>query len=153
MWRNHNNITRNRPHNNNTNHLFNNNPCIKIFSNKTNNGLTNRQGEDAEDEQDEDEHKADTDVANNNIIEGRILHINLHITQVKVDTNNNTNRLSTHTIPTPQKYSLTTIIAGPTATIYLMTIIVAPVSNQQYATYGPQPKPAHVEEVPEINIK
>ena len=122
-WRNHNNITRNRPHNNNTNHIFNNNLRINIFSNKTNNGLTNRQGEDAEDEQDADKHKADTDVANNNI--------NLHITQVKVDTNNNTNRLSTHTIPTPQKGLLTKIISGPTATISLMPIIAAPVSNQQ----------------------
>ena len=68
-WRNHNNITHNRSHNNNINHLFNNNRRINIFSNKTNNGLTNRQGEDAEEEQDAGAHKADTDVAINNIIE------------------------------------------------------------------------------------
>ena len=99
--------------------------------NHTNNVHTKRQGEDTEDEQDADAHKADTDVAHNNMIEVRILHINLHITLVKVGTNNNTNRPSTHTIPTPQKGSLTRIIAGPTATISLMPIIATPVSNQQ----------------------
>ena len=96
-----------------------------------NNGLTNRQGEDAEEEQDAGAHKADTDVAINNIIEDKINLISLHITQVKADTTISTNRLSTHTIPTPQKGSLTKIIAGPTATISLIPIIAAPVSNQQ----------------------
>ena len=129
MWRNHNNIIHNLPHNNNTNHLFNKNLSNNTFRNQTNNGHTNRQGEDAEDEQDVEENKADTDVAHNNIIEGIIQHINLHTAQVKEDTNNNTNRLSTHTIPSPPKGSLTRIIAGPTSTISLMPIIAAPVSN------------------------
>ena len=130
-WRNHNNIICNLTHNNNTNHLFSNNLHNNNFSNHTNNGHTNRQGEDAEDEQDANAQKADTDVAHKNMVEVRIRHINLHIALVKVGTNNNTNRPSTHTIPTPQKGSLTRIIAGPTATISLMPIIAAPVSNQQ----------------------
>ena len=130
-WRNHNNTIRNLPHNNNTNHLCSNNLRNNTFSNQTKNSHTNRQEEDAEDEQEADAHKSDTDVAHNNMVEVIILHINLHITLVKVGTNNNTNRPSTHTIPTPQKCSLTRIIDGTTSMISLMPIIAVPVSNQQ----------------------